>query len=409
MANLITSASHEAISSTGVTPLPVCRPELALLCTIAKVKLIPAEQRLLLDLLAGPIDWQYLLDLAEWHGLEPLLFHHLSRYAGGIVLPETIRGLRESCREIVWRNLILASKLQSVSAHLQSRRIEHISYKGPLFAQAYYGDPALRASYDLDILVPPSRFAAARDALIEIGFSDKYGFSAAQQAASFRWGFEHSFTAATGLELELHWHVVPGFISPSLDTAGIWERVTMVHLFDCEVPAFCPEDLLVVLCLHAGKHGWAHLSHFCDMAQLLLVHPQLDWDVVCSHLGDSNTARNVSMSLHLLDKHWRPGIPENIRARISADPHVARLAHRVQKEIWSSPRPVLTQSNLRWLLDRSAGEDLKDRLRFLTGVMFCPTTGDFEKFKLPQALVPFYPGLRVLRVACEYGSSWWQA
>jgi len=92
-------------------------------------------------------------------------------------------------------------------------------------------------------------------------------------------------------------------------------------------------------------------------------------------------------------------------ARISADPHVARLAGRIQTEIWSSPNPALTTSSLRWLLDRSAGEDLRDRLRLLLGSVFCPAVEDFELFRLPQFLAPLYPGLRVLRLAYKYASS----
>ena len=382
------------------------RPEVALLLTIARVELNSSEQTLLHDLLAGSLDWDYLLAMADWHGLEPLLFHHLHRHAAGIVSPEIMQILRENCNRIAQRNLLLASKLQGISSHLRSRKIDHISYKGPLLAEVYYGNCALRASADLDIIVPPSKLMAARDALGEIGFSDKYGFSVAQLAAAFRFGVEHSFTSAGGSEVDLHWRVVQKFISRSLDMAGIWRRVTMAHLFDCEVPTFCPEDLLVALCLHAGQNQWAQLSHFCDLAQLLQVHPQLDWKIVCTHLGDSNTARIVCVSLFLLHRHWHAQIPEDMMARISADPHVRRLAHRIQTEWWPSPISIRTQTSFRWLRDRSSGEDLRDRLSLLIGITLTPTLIDFETFKLPAILAPLYPVLRALRLAYKY--TFWQ-
>ncbi|MGB8030139.1 MAG: nucleotidyltransferase family protein [Terracidiphilus sp.] len=384
------------------------RPELTLLRTVARVELIPSEQDLLHNLLAGPLDWEHLLDLAFWHGLEPLLFLHLNQYAAGTVFPKIMQALRQLCKTIARNNLILASNLQSISAQLRSRKIEHIVYKGPLLAVVYYGNCGLRVSCDLDIIVPPQKLEAARDALGEIGFSDKKGLNAAQQAASFRFGFEHTFVAAGGLDLELHWGVVPKYISPSLDMAGIWKRVKMAPFFNCEVPTFCPEDLLVALCLHAGQHEWIQLSHFCDIAQLLLVHPQLDWDIVRSHLGDSNTTRTVYVSLRLLHQHWRAQIPEEMMARISADQHVVHLADRIQTQLWPSTGSVLRQvkSNLRWLLDRSSGEDVGDRLRFLEGTILTPTLDDFELFKLPKILVALYPGLRALRLVCKYISSW---
>jgi hypothetical protein len=413
MGDLIQSSGHKALNRIGGASVPDCPPELSLLLAVAKVHMLLDRQDLVCELLARSLDWQYLLDLADWHSLEPLLFFHLDRYAGQfgseIVPLEIMQSLREKCSEIARRNLILAAKLQEVSTHLRSREIEHISYKGPLMAEACFGNLMLRESHDLDILVLPSKFAAAQQALAEIGFGDMHNFSAVQRAACLRWGFEYSFITTGGLEVELHWRVVPRFISRSLDMAGIWRRVTLVRLFDCDVPSFCPEDSLVALCLHAGKHGWAHLSHFCDMAQLLVTHPKMDWDIVCSHLGDSNTARNVYVSLHLLEQHWSAEIPEGVKTRIFADAQVTRVASRVQTEAWPSPQPTLTQSNLRWVLERSSGEPPGDRLRFLMGVAFSPTWGDFARVDLPRILTPLYPGVRIWRVACEYSSSWLQS
>ncbi|MGB7547692.1 MAG: nucleotidyltransferase family protein [Terracidiphilus sp.] len=385
------------------------RLEFTLLLTIARVELSRSEQDLLRELLAGPLDWEYLLAMAVRHGLEPLLFHHLHQFGAEIIPQKFMQILREDCMAIAGRNLILAAKLQAVSAHLRARRIEHIAYKGPVLAEAYYGNCALRVFHDLDVIVPPSRLMDTRDALAEIGFSDKSGLSAAQQAVSFRFGFEHPFTSAEGLDLDLHWRVVQKFKSRSLDMAGTWQRVTTTRLFGCEIPTFCPEDMLVALCLHAGHHGWVQLSHLVDLAQLFLVHPRLDWDIVCSHLGDSNSNRIAYVCWHLLRQHWHVQIPEEMIARISADAHVARIAHRIETESWPSPSPVLTTSSLRWLLDRSAGEDATDRLRLLTGSIFCPAIEDFEMFRLPQILAPLYPGLRALRLACRYTLSWWHA
>ena len=177
-------------------------PELALLLTIARVELLPSEKSVLGDLLAGPLDWEFLLSMAAQHGLEPLLFHHLHLFEDGIVPARIMQALREDCKIIAGRNLILASRLKDISAHLRSREIEHIAYRGPLLAEVYYGSCTLRVFRDLDILVQATKVEAARDALSEIGFRDKCGLSASQQGASFRFGFEHPFTAAGGLDLD---------------------------------------------------------------------------------------------------------------------------------------------------------------------------------------------------------------
>ncbi len=380
-------------------------PELDLLFLVARVHLPAETQSALSDLLAQPLDWDSLLLLAAHHGLEPLLFHHLHAFAEGVVPATALQTLRENSKVIAGRNLLLASRLKEISAHLRARRIEHLAYRGPLLAEDYYGNSALRAFRDLDILVRPQQVEATRDALAEIGFNDKLGLRATQQAASFRWGFEHPFTAAGGVDLDLHWRLMQRFKARSLDMEGIWRRAVKTPFWGGELPTLSAEDLAVALCLHAGHHGWQQLSHMTDLAQLFQVHPQLDWEIVRSHLGDSNTRRMVYVSLRLLGTHWEAEIPEDLRARIERDGHVARLADRIQREIWPSPSPALTTSSLRWMLERTSGEDLADRLRLLAGSFFCPAVEDFAAFRLPRMLAPLYPALRVLRLAYRFATS----
>jgi hypothetical protein len=385
------------------------RPELTLLRIVARLELTPSEKTVLHDVLAAPLNWEYLVLSAGWHGLKPLLFHHLAQCDAAAVPSTILESLRADCREIALRNLAIATKLNEVSAHLRAQQIDHIVFKGPLLAESYYGNWALRVSHDIDLIVPPAMLVAASGALGDIGFRDKHRYSAAQQAASFRYGFEHSFSTAEGLDLDLHWRVVPRFSSHSLAMEGIWQRVMLTRFFDRELPTFCPADLLVALCLHAGQHEWLHISHFCDMAQVLRVHPDLDWDVVRSHLGDSNTTRIVSIGLLLLRKHWPVSLPADMKAMLSDDPHVARLADRIEQEVWPSPESAGTQSSLRWMLDRSAGVRLRDRARFLAGILLNPTLDDIEMFKLPRMLTPLYPGLRALRLGRKYSAAFWRA
>jgi hypothetical protein len=206
--------------------------------------------------------------------------------------------------------------------------------------------------------------------------------------------------------LDLHWRIIPKSISRSLDKAGIWKRVTTASFFGCDVPTFCPEDMLVVLCLHAGQHEWARLSTLCDIGQLLSHHPELNWEIVHSHLRDSNTIRMVNVSLFLVGQHWPIQIPLDFAERISADPHVANLAEQVQTELWPAPElEASMQSRIGWLMARTAGENLEDRLRFLAGNMLGPTLSDFETFRLPRILFPLYPVLRVFRLAYKQVSA----
>jgi hypothetical protein len=163
----------------------VSKPEFTLLLAIARIELSADEYSLLKELFSQSLDWAYLLSMAELHGLEPLLFQHLRSVAPEAAPYWVMQTLRANCKATALRNLILSAKLVEVSAHLTSLQIDHIAYKGPLLAEIYGSNGALRAYRDLDLLVPQKSLRAVRDALSEIGFGDKYGLNAAQQAASF--------------------------------------------------------------------------------------------------------------------------------------------------------------------------------------------------------------------------------
>jgi hypothetical protein len=384
------------------------RPELELLLAIASLGPDSPSYSQLHEHLSHPLDWEHLHALAAWHGMAPLLFHHLtqSQTSQSQAQPpaEAMQALREECRQIAQRNLILAAKLQWVCAHLRSRGLAHIVFKGPLLAERLYGNCALRVSHDLDLLVPEDRLEAVRDALAELGFSDKYGLTPAQQAASFRFGFEHPFAAAGGLDLDLHWRIVPRFIAPSLEMAGLWRRLRMAPLFGSQLPTFAPEDELVALCLHAGQHEWVQISHFCDLAQLLARYPQLDWQLVRSHLGDPHTRRTVFVCLHLLRQHWQLPLPAEMLQAMASDAHAALLARRVATSLWPMPGLMPLQSDLGWLRTRTAGEPFGVRARVMLGIVLGPTLDDFAALRLPRPLAPLYPLLRALRLARKYAT-----
>lgn len=350
------------------------------------------------------IDWGRLLSMADWHGLKPLLLQYLERLPAGLPPGEILGTLREYSRQVALRNLALASELLSISRQLESRGIEHLSYKGPLLASDLYGNVALRISVDLDIVVPRQQLERACEALVEIGYADKNRFTASQLAAAFHFGFEHTFSGPGGIDIDLHWRLVPTFVSPSLDEKGFWQRAIASPLCGRSVPTFCPEDLFFALCLHAGQHEWAYLSMFCDLARLLDRYPGLRWEIIRHHLADSSTTRTVLVSLSLLRAHWDVRLPEDIVAKIAADAQVQQIAKIVQGDFWpSAGYPLPCDSSLRWILQRTKQERGMDRLRYIAGIALNPTMVDYEIFKLPRLLMVLYPLCRGVRLALKGG------
>ncbi|MGZ4819136.1 MAG: nucleotidyltransferase domain-containing protein [Terriglobales bacterium] len=349
------------------------------------------------------IDWQRLLAMARFHGLKLLLLQLLEQLPEGLVVGDVLDALRTSSRAIAVKNLALASELLRVSLQFQRRGIEHLAYKGPLLASALYPGLAMRVSNDLDILVRKSQVEAASGALFEIGYFDKSGFSAVQRSAAVRYGFEHTFRNPSGIDLDLHWRLVPAFVSPSLDDDLLFCRAVAGNLCGQSIMTFCPEDLLFVLCLHAGQHEWAQLSMFSDLARVCRLYPNLRWEIIRTHLADANTTRTILVSLCLLREHWKITLPGDIVSAIHADSQVREIADTVLAKFWSCRHPLSGDASFAWMLQRTKHEPGMARLRYIAGIALNPTEADYAAFRLPRQLAVLYPLLRSVRLAFKRG------
>jgi hypothetical protein len=355
------------------------------------------------DLPEGCVDWDRLLRLARSHAVTPLLLPYLIAQPAGTVPGNVLSTVREDVTTGAARNLLLASELLTISRAFRTCKIEHLSFKGPAMAGSLFGRLDRRLSNDIDVVVPRHQLKQACSVLGELGFFDKSHLSSRQLDAAFHFSREHSFSRG-GVDLDLHWRLVETFASPSLDETGIWERAVETPLFGQTVPAMSPEDLLIALCLHAGGHDWLHLSLFCDIAMLLLKNPQLNWETAFRHVQDSNTRRIVCVSLYLTSLYWKAALPAEIQAQIAADPEVFAIAHYVVTQLWPQPDSGFAKhAPFHWLLRRTRGERLRDRMRYVGGITLVPTLIDFETFSLPRALIPLYPFLRAARLALKYG------
>ena len=106
---------------------------------------------------AGP-QWGTVLGRAQTHGLLPLVYHRLRALNFPSVPQSVQRQLRDFFGVNALRNELLAQELVRVLTRLDAANLPAIPLKGLALAESLYGDPALRSSADLDILIPPERF-----------------------------------------------------------------------------------------------------------------------------------------------------------------------------------------------------------------------------------------------------------
>ena len=198
------------------------------------------------------------------------------------------------------RNLLLTGELLRVVDLLQTHGIRAISYKGPALAAAIYGDISMRQFSDLDIIVPVSDAERAWSLLMSRGYRHATAMSRKEWAALTK--TEKDLTLLrddVGINLELHWSITNEKDPIQIDPQFLWKNLNTVSIAGKTVQIHAPEDLLLILCIHGGKHRWEHLGWLCDIVQIIRSHEDLDWTRVIEQASNLGGRRILFLGLLL--------------------------------------------------------------------------------------------------------------
>jgi hypothetical protein len=381
---------------------PAMRPEAALLVDCARVQLDQRRADRIRKSIRAGLDWVHLLELAEAHGMRPLVYRHISA-----VCPDQVpAGVLETFRGLVSlnaaRNLSLTRELLSLLSDFSSSGILAVPYKGPVLAEAIYGSLALREFADLDILVRPEDALQARALMLARTYRPQYELTSEHDRAFRRNYCEYTFThPSSGTVVEIQWDITPRFFSLTLDREGLEKRLGTVTLLGRETVSLSPEDLLFILCVHGSKHAWSQLEWICGVAELTRIHRHLDWDLVLSLADGSSARRMLGLGLALARDLLDAELPTRISSIVDQDPAVARLARSITAGLFAvTPHGALARA----LLHVRMRERWSDRIRYCARLSLTPSARDLQVLT-PSAASRFlaFP-VRLTRLAFNYAS-----
>ncbi len=377
---------------------------LDLLLALGRVPLEEAHAARAEALLSGGPEWELVLALAGRHGLVPLLHWHLAhRFPGRAPAPVELF-LEEQFHAGLQSNLRLAAELLRILRLLGEHRIPAIAYKGAALACAFYGNLALREFSDLDLLLRQEDVLRARDLLLADGYVPEYAFTAPQERAMLATACEYNFWKFEGrLQVELHWDIVPRNWGLHLDPGSWFARRQSVAMGAAMVPSLCPEDLLLVLCVHGAKHGWERMAWITDLAELLRTCPRLDWDLVSRQADAAGARRLLLLGLGLAQRLFGAAPPVRVLSEIHRDSHVQSMIEEVCQGLARPGREP-------WVLHRFLLRGLGPRQRFayLLRSMLTPTPAEWNLMNLPAPLFPLYSVLRLARLTGKYAARAWR-
>jgi predicted nucleotidyltransferase len=288
----------------------------------------------------------------------------------------------------------LTLDLRNIHRHLQARGVEELPYKGPVLAEALYGNVALRQFSDLDLLVRSDELPRIKAALGELGYEPGLRLAKAAERDYLKSGYEYTFDGARGRNLlEIKWQVLPRFYSVGLDVDEFFERASTVTIEGQKLSTICDQDLLLVLCVHAAKHAWKQISWLCDIVQLARSR-SLDWAALRAEAERLGIARIVAVTFLLAHKLLGAELPKKIWSDAKAEGLAQRIVSLIVAEEEFDPESLAYFRLMMELRERR-----RDRISFWWRLMATPGAGEWSAVRLPGPLFPLYRAVRVWRLA----------
>jgi putative nucleotidyltransferase-like protein len=377
--------------------------EAQVLVACARKMMDAAQRSRLTELVAQPLEWALLLQVANENGLLPLLHKHLTDLPTGSMRPDVLRQVSHANRESALRGLLLTGELLRVLDALRQRGISAIPYKGPVLAVRAYGSSSLRQYEDLDIVAPQKFMPAAYDAMQSLDYQARLPrecfVAEGSQAIPGEYVFVHRVNNAM-VELHTEWTLRHFPVRPDIE--AMVRRSTALSVDGKDVSVFAAEDELLMLAVHGAKDFWARLIWVADVAEIVKQSPKLDWGKVIVEAKRSKTSRMLNLSLSLAREVLNLKLPPEIVNQIQSDTTVKRLTrhfvlHPVDGE--AIPEGVFQRSLYRIRMVEGPWNGLRYWARLTTA----PAEEDWAAAHIARRFHGSYTFARPFRLWKKYG------
>ena len=348
------------------------QPEWLLLCSCAAPASGIAEIQ---ALLASPLDWDFLLDLAEEHGVTGLFCAKLQQISFIGVPDPTKEKLLARIRNQHLFTLSMTAALFRILEKLSASHVSAILIKGPITSLLAYGDPAIRSYVDLDFLIRDREILSAVQHMRDLGFQCDLPESAVRAG---KIPGEYLFRKPGQRIVELHTERTFRYYPKGMPIEVLLSRSRDVLLENRKVRALSLEDEFVLNCVHGAKHFWERLMWIADVAALVENHPEMDWEKVKRSAAETGASRMLRVAVQLASSLLRSQIPQPVRLEIRNDRAVTDLVRSIQAWLpyaGATPPPLFERAMFRL---KMAGGGLAGT-GYLVRLTLSPTQEDWNQ------------------------------
>ncbi|MBW4509594.1 MAG: nucleotidyltransferase family protein [Scytonematopsis contorta HA4267-MV1] len=373
--------------------------EIELLLCCVRTQLQPSITQRIKTIAQQDIDWEYLIKIANRHGVTPLLYWSLKITCSESVPQTQLDVLQNSFQANSYNNLLLTQELVKLLDFFEKEKISLLPFKGPILAATVYGNLGLRTISDLDILVHRQDFQKVLDLLIQRGY---------EQIINVQWE-SHLIRESGKYNIDLHSDIIPKHLSCSISENYWWENTQPFSFAGAKVPNLSPEAWFFLICLNGNKESWKHLNRICDIAELIRAYPQMDWEGIFEKANKLRCKRLISLALLLAVKLLQAPLPENVLKKLQSDSKMQSLIKKVIEQLFSEKQERQIEVH-RTLFHIKTRENLIDKFQVFMSLMnysgwLQPTEKDLNFVRLPKSLYFLYYLIRPIRIFHKYQQS----
>jgi hypothetical protein len=218
--------------------------------------------------------------------------------------------------------------------------------------------------------------------------------SSRQENCFLRSGYEYVFGLAAESNLvELQWQIVPRFCSINFDMDALFNRSMQIDLDGVSLRSFGPEDLLLVLCVHAAKHEWAQLGMLRDIAAL--AQSDLDWNWIAAEARRLGILKLLQISAWAVREAFGMELPDSQFGRPISG--ATELASAVVARLQNNYQPV-TKSFGYFRSQVKTRERLRDQAQFIWRLATTPGVEEWNAIRIPDRCFALYRVVRLARL-----------
>jgi len=375
-------------------------PEIELLLLCARPQMDGSAVSRILSLLQQELDWQLIFRLAEYYRTIPLLAFHLHHHATSLLASDIQAELHEHHRNTTQHNLVLAVEVLRIIDLFSTEGVKVVPFKGPVSAMLAYGDMALRACGDIDLLVKKNDHGKAERLLENEGYVVEIRYQDAMQSSLWH--------EQRRMSIDLHWGIPPEKLR--LDSGRLWGDLKPITLLDRPVLTFSPCDTLLVTAINAVKEYWKpSLHHLSDIAALTSKYADEDWLAAFRRAREIGCQRMLIAAVLFTHRLLDIPLPSVGHVRLFNHQGINKVVDELQDHLFLQSGEQHLETALKPIHHRAAQvyyltltdspwRRSRDWLKWAS----TPNIEDQAFVKLPRTLSFLYFFLRPLRLLIKY-------